>query len=93
MSHGGKRAGAGRIAGKANKRSQEVLDAIEEQFPGYHPVVAMAAVANDPNASPEMRFQAHKEVAQYVAPKRRSIEASVTNDLHVTVKQFGTDDT
>ena len=78
----------GRKRGTPNRRSQAIIDMIEEQFPGYHPVVAMAAIANDEESPPDMRFQAHKEVAQYVAPKRRSIEATVANDLHVTVMNF-----
>ena len=72
--------GGHRSLSKSNKRSQEVLDAVAEKFPDYHPVVAMAAIANDEDASPEMRFQAHKEVAQYMAPKRRAIEMALDLD-------------
>ena len=38
----------------------------------------MAAIANDPEVALDMRFQAHKEVAQYVEPKRKAIEIDAT---------------
>lgn len=47
---------------------------LAERWPGYHPVLAMAAIANDEAVELETRFQAHKEVAQYVEPKRKAIE-------------------
>jgi len=38
----------------------------------------MAALANDETQLIELRFQANKEVAQYVEPKRKAVE--VTGD-------------
>ena len=44
----------------------------------------------DPSNTPELRFQANKELAQYVAPKRRAVELDATIDagLNVNVLSF-----
>jgi len=36
----------GRQKGVCNKRTHELIERIESEFPGYHPVMAMAEVAN-----------------------------------------------
>lgn len=76
MASGGKRPGAGRKKGVPNKDKRALMDRIQALFPGYHPVVAMAVIANDDSGEVDlsMRFQAHKEVAQYVEPKRKAVE-------------------
>jgi hypothetical protein len=76
MSRGGKREGAGRKVNSVNKSKKALLDKINEIFPGYHPVIAMAEIANseDSNIDINLKFQAHKEIAQYVEPKRKAIE-------------------
>lgn len=74
MPRGGRREGAGRKEGSTNKAKAELISLLEEEYPGYDPVLAMAALANDPEADPIMRFQASKEVAQYVHPKRKAVE-------------------
>ncbi|RLW63582.1 MAG: hypothetical protein B6D73_15185 [gamma proteobacterium symbiont of Stewartia floridana] len=71
----GKKTG-GRQAGTPNKDKQPLLDALRERFPDYHPVLAMAEIANDEEAPRELRFQAHKEVSQYIEPKRKALEVS-----------------
>ena len=40
----------------------------------YHPIVAMAEMAQDPDLAPSLRLQCHKEVASYIAPKRKSVD-------------------
>jgi len=64
----------GRKAGVPNRATQELTERIAAKFPGYDPVESMAAIANDPLADPIMRFNASKEVAQYIHPKRKAIE-------------------
>jgi len=80
MAKGGKREGAGRKKGSLNKPKKGLLDMIQEIYPGYHPLLAMAAVANDISADDVMRFNANKEVAQYVTPKMKSIEVKGVED-------------
>lgn len=80
--------GSGRKKGTPNKRTQEVLDLLEEKFPDYNPIVAMAEIANDEELPIDMRMSAHKEVAQYVAPKRKAIEHSGNAGITVTLKDL-----
>ena len=59
---------------------------LERRFPGWHPVVQMAEVANDPEAEPRMRFDACKEVARYVTPALKAIELTGANGGEVNFK-------
>lgn len=70
--------GAGRVKGTPNKKTQSLLDMCAER--NYDPVLAMIDIAQDENADPAMRLQAHKEVAQYVYPKRKALEHSIDGD-------------
>ena len=86
MEHGGKRQGAGRPKGSVAKRTQAMLDAIEEHCPGYDPVVSMAIIANDETKDENLRIQCHKEVAQYIHAKRKAVESSVTLEGELGVR-------
>ena len=70
----------GRQKGTPNKDKQAFLDVLAKRFPNYHPVVAMAEIANDPEVDLNLRFSASKEVAQYVAPKLKNVEHSTNPD-------------
>lgn len=63
-------------AGSPNKRSYLANAAIREAFPDYDPLVAMVRLANDPTKDDQLRFNAHKEIAQYMYPKRKAVELS-----------------
>lgn len=64
----------GRQKGTPNKPKQALIEMMAERWPGYHPVMAMADIANDDSVDLETRFAAHREVAQYVEPKRKAVE-------------------
>ena len=49
---------------------------LDARFPGWHPVVQMAEIANDETLPIQERFQAAKEVAKYVTPQLKAIEHS-----------------
>ena len=66
----------GRVAGTPNKRSQEVKQRLDEL--GCDPIEGMAKLAMDDDTSNELRGQMYKELAQYIAPKRRAIEQEIT---------------
>jgi len=57
-----------------NKMQRELAELLHESFPGYDPVHAMAAIANDERNDLTIRLQASKEVARYVRPALRSME-------------------
>lgn len=74
---GGKRSNAGRPKGVANKDKQELLDMI--QATGcLHPIQGLAMIAKRSHDEGELDLATtcYKELAQYVASKRKAIEHS-----------------
>lgn len=69
----------GRRAGTPNKRTQARRLGVEELLAKYRydPLEAMIAEASDPGTDPEVRRGLHREIAPYVYPKRKSVEAKV----------------
>ncbi len=67
----------------SGKDRDNLLRRVQRKYPKYHPVVALATLANDDTVPLELRIQCHKEVAQYVAPKRKAVEvkAEVTRSV------------
>jgi len=68
----------GRQPGSTNKRTS-VLEKCEAV--GLDPFSAMATIASDV-ADPN-RFQALKELAQYIEPKKKAVEVSGSLDMRV----------
>ena len=73
----------GRTKGGVNKKTADLIEAIKAKFPNYNPVVAMAEIGNDAKNPIEIRLSAHKEVAQYMFPKRKAVEHKLgDNEIH-----------
>ena len=85
---GGFRQGAGRPKGSLGEKTKAVQAKLEEL--GGDPIEALANISMDNSNTPELRFQANKELAQYVAPKRKAIEmdANLDGGLKVNLVQF-----
>jgi hypothetical protein len=62
----------GRTKGTPNKRTQAVADRLEAL--GCDPIEGMARLAMDETVEKSIRAQMYRELAQYVAPKRRAVE-------------------
>ncbi len=62
----------GRQKGTPNKRTLAVAEKLEEL--GCDLIEGMTRIAMDENTEPALRAQMYKELAQYVAPKRKAIE-------------------
>ena len=60
-------------AGSPNKNKQALIRLLQEKYPGYRPVLEMARIAHE-TEDPNLAAQMHKEVAQYVEPKRKAVE-------------------
>lgn len=88
MSWGGSRPGSGRPRGSRNKDTQLVVDALADN--NHDPIVALVNVAKDQNMPVELRTKINLELAQYIAPKRKSVEidAVVSGQLGVAVMSF-----
>ncbi len=70
----------GRTKGTPNKATQEVqakLDALK-----CDPIEGMAEIAMDENNSIELRASMFRELAQYVAPKRKMLDVVSEQTVH-----------
>ena len=67
-----------RRAGTPNKRTKTVEDKLAAL--GCDPIEGMAKIVMDPTTDIGLRAQMLKELAQYVAPKRKSIEVKEPGD-------------
>ena len=65
--------------------NEHLLKMLQDEWPDYHPLVAMLHIARDPTSDSKLRFDCHKEIAQYVEPKLKSVEhkGSVKQDFGV----------
>lgn len=68
--------GSQRRLGKPNKRSVEIADKLAAL--GCDPITGMAEIAEEARATGDLTLagQMYKELAQYIAPKRKAIEHS-----------------
>jgi len=62
----------GRPKGTKNKQTLAVMDRLEAM--GCDPIEGMARLAMDETVELSIRAQMFKELAQYVAPKRKAVE-------------------
>lgn len=84
----GKKTG-GRIKGTANKDKQDLIDMIQAEYPDYHPLLALAEIANDPKSDTSLKLQASKEICKYIVPQLKSIDHSFVDKLNITVRVNG----
>lgn len=62
----------GRVKGTPNKKTAEVQKMLEEM--GCNPIEGMARIAMNEKNELSIRANMFKELAQYIAPKRKAIE-------------------
>lgn len=75
----------GRPAGTPNKRKAHMIAKIREIWPEYHPVIEMVKIGMDMENPVELRASMHKEVAQYVEPKRKAMEVSTDGPIEMSI--------
>lgn len=69
-------AGRGRPLGSINRNKRPLLALLEQQYPGWNPVLQMAEAANNPELTIEQRLAAAKEAARYIVPQLKAVEVS-----------------
>jgi len=79
----------GRTKGTPNKDKKELIDMIQEKFPDYHPLLALAEIANDDESDKNLKLQASKEVCKYIVPQLRSVDHSIDTKHNITVSIGG----
>lgn len=73
--HGGRRAGAGRPAGKLSSlamAAKEIMDSKD-----YNPFEALIDIAQDKDTPLDLRLQAHKEMCKYHSPQLKSLDVNM----------------
>ncbi len=99
MERGGKRPGAGRPAGARNKKTAELIEAIEDS--GETPLEYLISVVRDTKEDARVRLDAAKAAAPYVhcrmpsqteisGPDGKEFEINLVSFLDVTAKQLET---
>jgi len=73
-------------AGSPNKNKQALIKMLQLKYPDYHPIMEMAEIANDEDMDVNLRFNANKEIAQYVVPKLKAVE--VKGDVEHRIVEF-----
>lgn len=76
-----------------NKNSA-VLSAIQQFYPDYHPLVAIAHIAHKQDVDPRLEFDCHRVIAKYVEPELKSLEVkgTITDARRVSVSLFDDSD-
>lgn len=80
----------GRQKGTLNKASTELREMISNVMPeGWHPVLEMARISAE-TKDIHLKMAALKEIAPYIAPKLKALDADIGIDgqLIVTIKQY-----
>lgn len=71
---------------------KRLLNMLQERYPTYHPLMAIADLANSEQVKidPRLALECHKTILQYVEPKLQSIEvkADITETRRVMVSLF-----
>lgn len=75
----------GRQSGTPNKKTQAISDLLFDKYPEYHPILALAEIANDLTQDVTIRLQANKEVAKYICPQLKSIESKQEKE-NITIR-------
>lgn len=69
---------------------ERILEMIQDKHPGYHPLMAMADVANDKEVDVRLRVSCHQTIVKYVESELKSVEvkAEITEERRVIVSLF-----
>ena len=73
----------GRTRGTPNRRTVDIQEKLAAM--GCDPIAGMAAIATDEKQDIALRAAMYKELAQYVAPKRKAVEMSGVDGAELTL--------
>lgn len=74
----------GRTKGTPNKKTQNLKELIEENYSGFDPIIELIAISKRGNVPIDLKVSILKDVAQYVYPRRKAIEADITAETAIT---------
>ena len=69
---------------------ERILAMIQDHHPGYHPLMAIAEIANDKDQDVRVRLSCHQTIVKYVESELKSVEvkAEITEERRVIVSLF-----
>ena len=76
----------GRKRGTPNRRTADIQEKLAAM--GCDPIAGMAAIATDEKQDIALRAAMYKELAQYVAPKRKAVEMSGVDGGELTLAEL-----
>jgi len=83
--HGGRRTGAGRPAGKLSSLAMAAKEIMDSK--GYNPFESLIEIAQDTEGTPlDLRLQAHKELCKYHSPQLKSLDVNMAVKGSMAVK-------
>ena len=71
----------GRKAGTPNKKSTALKELIEENYEGFDPILELIAISKKDKTPTDLKISILKDVAQYIYPRRKAIEADITASI------------
>jgi hypothetical protein len=57
------------------RQGDRVLSLLQEEYPGYHPLIGVAKIAHT-TEDQRLEFDCHKTLSKYVEPELKSVEVS-----------------
>jgi len=75
-------------------RNSNVLAAIQQHYPDYHPLISIAHIAHTSGIDPRLSFDCHRVIAKYVEPELKSLEVrgTIEDVRRVSVSLFDDND-
>lgn len=64
----------GRKAGTPNRKTNDVIELINNKYPNFNPILSLIEISQDQNIDLNIRTSCLKEIASYMFPKRKAIE-------------------
>lgn len=69
------------------RQGDRVLDLLQKEYPGYHPLIGVAKIAHR-TEDDRLEFDCHKVLCEYIEPKLKSIEVSTALPEDAVLKVF-----
>lgn len=70
------------------KTGDQLLEMIQEKYPDYHPLMAVADIANQDDSTIGQKMEASKTVLKYTLPELKSIDISGQIDHNLSVLEL-----
>jgi hypothetical protein len=67
---------------QAGVTKSNILAIIREEYPDFHPILAMLKLANDPNTPVEVQARLLNDIASYTLPRLKPIEFTESQRLN-----------